>query len=75
MKRLSNSTAADTNAGQPGDDNARTPGNEVTGQAAQQPSETGDILQAIPLAASLAPALPAYARLTDENVATARQTG
>ena len=37
--------------------------------------KTLDIPQAIPLAASLAPTLPAYARLTDEQVVAARQTG
>ena len=50
MKRLSNSTAADTNAGQLVDTHA------------------------IPLDAAL-PALPEYARLTDAQVAAARQTG
>lgn len=50
MKRLSNSTAADTNAGQPVD------------------------TRATPLDALL-PALPNYARLTDAQIAAARQTG
>jgi len=50
MKRLSNSTAADTNAGQPGD------------------------IRATPLDAAL-PAWPEYARLTDAQIAAARQTG
>ena len=55
MKRSNNSTAADTNAVQPG--------------------ETEDVLQAISLETSLAPALPEYAHLTDAQITTARQTG
>jgi len=59
MKRVSNSIAADTNAVQPGDDDARAPGN-VAGDHVGTPTEnTKDVLQAIPLDASLAPALPA----------------
>jgi len=70
MKRLNNSTAADANAVQPGDDDARAPEN-----VAGDHGGTQDVLQAIPLDASLAPALPDYARLSDEQVAAARQTG
>lgn len=57
MKRVSNSTAADANAAQPGDDDARALEN-----VAGDHGGTQDVLQAIPLDASLAPALPASRR-------------
>jgi hypothetical protein len=75
MKRRNDSTALNTDEAQPGDANACTPENAATDHAAQHPGETEDILQAIPLEASLAPALPEYARLTPEQVAIANQTG
>ena len=75
MKRLNNSTAADTDVVQPGADNVGASENIATDHTARHPDDTGDILKALLVDASLAPALPAYARLTDAQVAAARQTG
>jgi len=62
MKRVSNSTAADTNAVQPGDDDARTLENVADDHGGTSLDNTRDVLQAIPSDASLAPALPASRR-------------
>lgn len=61
MKRVSRLTALNTDEEQPGDDNARTPGNVAGDHVGTPTDNTRDVLQAIPLDAPLAPALPDYA--------------